>query len=31
MVEHGVALLRLLPAAHAEPLLKALQVTFLNI
>ena len=31
MVEHGVTLLRQLPAAHAEPILKALQVTLLNI
>ena len=30
MVEHGVTLLRQLPAAHAEPILKALQGRFLD-
>ena len=30
MVEHGVTLLRQLPAAHAEPILKALHGRFLD-
>eukprot|EP00320_Phaeocystis_rex_P021948 CAMPEP_0119065046 /NCGR_PEP_ID=MMETSP1178-20130426/7962_1 /TAXON_ID=33656 /ORGANISM="unid sp, Strain CCMP2000" /LENGTH=127 /DNA_ID=CAMNT_0007046531 /DNA_START=8 /DNA_END=388 /DNA_ORIENTATION=+ len=30
MVEHGVGLLRQLPPAHAEPIVKALQTRFLD-